>query len=292
MFGYIKVRRPDLRVREYEYYRAAYCGLCRSMGRCTGQCSRLSLSYDVAFLVLMRLALTGEAATFRRRRCVAHPWRRRTMMEPNEALMFSARAAALLTFEKCRDDVEDERGFARLCARVRCAFFGGAYRRAKKRLPALAARIREHLARLSELERARVASADEPAAVFGDLLADVMTCGLSGDAARVAAQIGRQTGRFIYLADAIDDLVKDAKTGNFNPVAALYGHTPDESERAALQDALTLCLEDLAAAFALLPASGDLTAVLENILYLGMPDAARRVLYGSGKERPREQRSL
>ena len=60
MFGYVKTHNPELRVAEYEYYRAAYCGLCRSMGKCTGQCSRMTLSYDFAFLALIRLALTGD----------------------------------------------------------------------------------------------------------------------------------------------------------------------------------------------------------------------------------------
>ena len=37
MFGYVKTVRGELRIREYEYYRASYCGLCRAMGKCTGQ---------------------------------------------------------------------------------------------------------------------------------------------------------------------------------------------------------------------------------------------------------------
>ena len=81
MFGYIRTAREELRVREYEYYRASYCGLCRSMGKCTGQCSRFALSYDFAFLANVRMALTQTAPTFRRRRCIAHPFRRRVMME-------------------------------------------------------------------------------------------------------------------------------------------------------------------------------------------------------------------
>ena len=57
MYGYIKAYAPELKVREQEYYRAVYCGLCRTMGKCTGQCSRLTLSCDVTFLALLRLLL-------------------------------------------------------------------------------------------------------------------------------------------------------------------------------------------------------------------------------------------
>ena len=68
MFGYIKTYPPELKVREQESYRALYCGLCREMGRCDGQCARLTLSYDFVFLTLVRLSVTGEAPTFRPRR--------------------------------------------------------------------------------------------------------------------------------------------------------------------------------------------------------------------------------
>ena len=45
MFGYVKPAYGELRVREHELYKAYYCGLCRAMGRTTGQLSRFSLNY-------------------------------------------------------------------------------------------------------------------------------------------------------------------------------------------------------------------------------------------------------
>ena len=119
MFGYVQTVRGELRVREYEYYRASYCGLCRSMGKCTGQCSRLLLNYDLAYLATVRMALLGVTPTFRRRRCIAHPFRRRMMMEPNEQLRYCAEATVILAYEKCRDDLSDERGWGRAKARLR-----------------------------------------------------------------------------------------------------------------------------------------------------------------------------
>ena len=60
MYGYVRTHAPELKVRQQEYYRAVYCGLCRTMGKCTGQCSRMTLSYDFTFFALVRMALTGE----------------------------------------------------------------------------------------------------------------------------------------------------------------------------------------------------------------------------------------
>ena len=96
------------------------------------------------------------------------------------------------------------------------------------------------------------------------------------------------------FADAIDDCEADAKSDNYNPILALYGERPGDEARADLHDALLLCLSDLEAAWNLLDTTGDpdRRAVIENILYLGMPDAAHRVLFGHEKEEIGEQQSL
>ena len=100
MFGYVRAARADMRVREYEYYRASYCGLCRSMGKCTGQCSRMLLSFDFAYLANVRMALAGTEPSFHPRRCIAHPFRKRMMMDRNEQLDFCAVASTILAYEK------------------------------------------------------------------------------------------------------------------------------------------------------------------------------------------------
>lgn len=282
MFGYVRIRKSELRIREYEYYRAAYCGLCRQMGKCTGQCSRLTLSYDVAFLVHVRMLLCGTVPVFKRRRCLVHPLKKRPMMEENDQLSYCADVSALLGYEKCRDDVADEGFGGSLKARLRCLFLSNAYRRARNRLPELAEALRGHLAALSRLERERPASVDAPAAIFGALVADMTAYGLSGPQERVARTIGDKVGRFIYIIDAIDDLEKDAKRGNFNPVLALFGEKPTNEERESIRVALIACLSDLEAALDLIEEHPrqEIKAVVENILYFGMPDTVRRVLCG------------
>lgn len=290
MFGYIKTKRSELRVREYEYYRASYCGLCRAMGKCTGQCSRMLLSYDFAFLVNLRMALNGTEPTYKRRRCIAHPFRRRVIMEINDDLRYAAAASSILAYEKCRDDLHDERGWRKLKARLRCIFLHGAYRRAKKRLPELAESVRAHLGRLAEKEKELRPSVDEVAIIFGDLLADIMSFGLAEGKKRIAETIGRQTGRFVYIIDAIDDLPEDLEKKRFNPLALLFGGMPGEAEKQSIETALITHLTDLEVAFDLMNdvADPNRRAILENILFLGMPDTIRRVLYGE-KETNKEE---
>ena len=282
MFGYVKTNRDELRLREYEYYRASYCGLCRSMGKCTGQCSRMLLSYDFAFLANVRMLIAGTDVCFKRRRCLVHPFRRRRMMENNEQLAYCARASAILAYEKCRDDVADERGFRRLGARLRCLFVFGAYRRAKKALPTLCASVRSHLARLSAEEQKKQEGVDLVAAIFGDLLADVAAFGFEGNEEKLARKIGFEVGRFVYVLDALDDMEKDAKRKRYNPFLLLYGEEMPKEEKNSVRVALIAGLCDLEAAFDLLPRGKDPAAreILNNILYLGMPQALDKVLKG------------
>ena len=282
MFGYVRASRADMRVREYEYYRASYCGLCRAMGKCTGQCSRMLLSFDFAYLANVRMALCATVPAFRKRRCIAHPLRRRVMMERNDQLDYCAAASAILAYEKCRDNVADERGFARLRARFACLFLKGAYKRAKKRAPELALSVRGYLEKLAALEKEKTPFVDEVAAVFGNLLADVTSHGLSGSSAVIARKIGFETGRVIYVLDALDDLAEDVKKGRYNPFALAYGNTLSEEDRKGVKDALLIYLSDMEAAFDLMDTAADPVRreILNNILYLGMPQAADRVLRG------------
>jgi hypothetical protein len=271
-----------MRVREYEYYRASYCGLCRAMGKCTGQCSRMLLSFDFAYLANVRMALCATVPTFRKRRCIAHPLRRRVMMERNDQLDYCAAASAILAYEKCRDNVADERGFARLRSRFACLFLKGAYKRAKKRVPELALSVRRYREKLAALEKEKTPFVDTVATVFGELLADVTAYGLSGTAAAIARKIGFETGRVIYVLDALDDLADDVKKGRYNPFALAYGDTLSEEDRTGVKDALLIYLSDMEAAFDLMDTAADPVRreILNNILYLGMPQAADRVLRG------------
>ena len=136
MFGYVRTVPSELRLREYECYRAYYCGLCRSMGKCTGACSRLTLSYDFVFLAACRAWLCGEKPETKRFRCALHPLRRRLTVTGSEQLDYCADASVLLSYHKCLDDLGDERGFRRLRAGLAKFALHGGYKKAKRRLPA------------------------------------------------------------------------------------------------------------------------------------------------------------
>ena len=293
MFGYVRVSKGELKVKEYELYRGAYCGLCRSMGKCTGQCSRMALSYDLTFLVALRLALTDTPVEFRHRRCLVHPLTKRSVMERNEVLDYCSYAAAILSYHKVKDDLADEKGFKWLRAVLMLPITASWRRRAlKSGLSELDGKVAEQLRRLAELEKSGPASVDAPARVFGELLSDMVSFGLEGSRKRIGAELGTHVGRWIYTVDALDDAAEDRKKGRYNPFVLLYGgRLPEGEELSLIADGLKAELVGAEAAMDLLET--DKTAVkniIENILYLGLPETVERIICvisegDNGKER-------
>ena len=287
MFGYIRTDAPELRLRDSECYRAIYCGLCRQMGNCTGQCSRLTLSYDFAFLATFRMSLTNEPMTIEKKRCLLHPLKKRNTLLCSPALAYCADASAILTHHKLMDDLKDEKGFKKLRARVASVLFGSAYRRAKRRYSVLDKTVKTLLDELGEYERDTGAppSADVPAAIFGNVMAAVCAEGLNGTDARIATTFGRAIGHWIYLVDAADDYRKDLASGAFNPFVRLFGADMTQKNAEGIALSLKRYLADAENAFLLIdhfPAP-EVREILCNILYLGLPRVADRVLQQAWK---------
>lgn len=283
MFGYIKPMIPELRVKEYELYRAAYCGLCEALGRSVTCSSRLSLSYDFVFLALVRMALLGESGKIERHRCLAHPTKKRAVIVESSELNYTARLSAVLTYHKLRDDIADNKGFKRLGV----GLLMPAARRMRKRARLDRAAedfIAERLAELSRLEREGCASFDRAAEPFGELMAYASAFGFEENSAsaRIAAEIGRHIGRYIYVIDAIDDLTDDIRSGAYNPFRAMYENPVKElvSNEENIRTALTMELVGASAAVELIDFSKtpEYGEIIKNIIYLGLPACTDKVL--------------
>lgn len=288
MFGYVKPRPDDLLVKEYAFYRAAYCGVCHAMRKETGFLSSLTLSYDIVFLAVCRMLLTDRHTCAKKCRCVAHPCRAKSCLTENEALTFAARVSAVLSYEKCLDDKKDKGG-----NKLKAVLALPALKKAAKRarLPFLSRETEECLAELSALEAQKVPSIDAPAAVFGDLLGLCFAEGLEGEAHALFYEVGYRLGIFIYAADAADDYRSDKKSGSYNPYVLLYpdgegfeSGIPDE-----VKTSLRLTLTALSEAIEKLSYKGDATLenIIKNTVYLGLPDRIDQL--GKPKSKKKEK---
>ncbi len=296
MFGYVKPFTPELKVAQAERYRALYCGLCREMGRATGQSSRLTLSYDFTFFAAVRMILQGEEPVFRPVRCPVHPVKKRLAVESTPALRLSAAVSAALVNGKNADDLADERGISRLRARLARPFAASMSARAQKLLPEGTTQgVFTRLDALGALEKENCPSADETAACFGDLLGWLFSLGLEGEAAQTARALGDGIGRFVYLCDAADDLPEDVKKKRYNPLYAGWGDLAlsdgalSDVLKSALSVSVPIGLEMAGEAAEKLDPSHPCTPIVKNIVYLGLPASLKHVLSGKrGKEPGKE----
>ncbi|MCI8332808.1 MAG: hypothetical protein HFE78_08295 [Clostridiales bacterium] len=276
MFGYIKPNREEMKVKEYHAYQAVYCGLCKCMGKCVSCSARFTLRYDFVFLALLRSALLKENFSFEQGRCFAHPFKKKVYALPNDSLIFCARASALLSYYQIEDQLLDHKGIHQLKYR---ALLLPAKRMLHKvdSLSELEQPVANHLHRLHQLEAAKEPSADAPAEIFGQLLGEVASFDLPATEKRIAHEICFHLGKWIYFADALDDLEKDRKTGNYNPLLTDHGPTLDQTVEFII-DAMAMERKAIGRAFDLIDFEDkDLKAILGNILEEGLPLAEQKI---------------
>ena len=113
MFGYVVVNKPELKFREFDVYRAYYCGLCHSLSKRHGLSGQLTLSYDMTFLVILLSSLYEPEHNVTSKRCVVHPLRRQNIIS-SEFTDYVADMNVILSYFKCLDDWHDDRSVLKL----------------------------------------------------------------------------------------------------------------------------------------------------------------------------------
>lgn len=281
MFGYVRPSMARLSEEEKNRFSAMYCGLCRVLGERYGSAARLILNYDFTFLALLLAAPTASQTVHRG--CIAHPIQGRDFYESSDALALCADCSVILTWWQLRDGVQDHGVVKGTGYRAAAAALHGAYRKARALRPEFDRRTAEHLARLGELEKANCASMDEAADTFAKLLQEISTQVDDPVKARVLDQMLYHLGRWIYLADAADDLAADFKSGSYNPLIPRFqltsGELTDEA-RETLVVSMDHSIRLMAAAFELWD-FGDWSAIIRATVYEGLFCVGKAVLEGT-----------
>ena len=282
MFGYVKPDIPELKVKEYDLWRAVYCGVCKSIARNFGELPRLNLSFDLAFLALMDMSVRGVRFEAEQQRCIAHPFVKRNCAVCTEGLDYSAYASIILLFHKLNDDRSDGKGVKQLASAVGIPFITGAYIKAGKKYPRLAAKVEKQVRAQAELEKERCPSIDRACEPTARIMQAVFY-ELGEDAARrkQLGSFGYFLGRFIYLTDALDDLRGDSEKGRYNPLLCRSGldRISDADFKRIAEStvfSVNMSLGLLADAYCKCNLT-NYRPILDNIIYLGLKDVFRQV---------------
>lgn len=274
MFGYVTPDKGEMKVREYECYRAVYCGLCMQLKADYGFVSRMLLNYDLVTVALLADGISGEKGSPCMKRCMANPLRRHCMHAGTQGLRLAAASLVLLSWYKLADDLEDE-PFARRFASGTLRFLlCRAHKKAAAAQPELDRLLAEQTVCQQTLEQAGCANPDEAAEPTGRMTAAILEkCAVRPEDAHILSRMGLFLGKILYWLDAAEDYDKDKEKGRYNVFLRMGLDRAAAIEQAALQ--CRLAAGEVARCYNLLRLELN-RPILDNIIFLGLPAGIRR----------------
>ena len=212
MFGYVRINKMDLTFREFDYYKGYYCGLCKYLKENHGEVSRLSLNYDITFLIVILTALYKLDSDITYERCIANPLKKK-MRIVNEITEYAASMNILLSYYKLEDNLYDDNGIK---DKLAYELYKGKLKKAYEKYPQKAEYIKQQLGNLRELEKQESKSIDKVSNTFGNLMGEIFVY-KKDEYEQNIRNIGFNLGKYIYILDAYEDLEEDNKKGRYNP---------------------------------------------------------------------------
>lgn len=283
MFGYVKTDKGELRVKEYELYKGLYCSLCNALSKRYGVFSRFILSYDMTFLLLVRLCEKGVAPSFKKGRCPFNPAKKCNYCQNgSEEFDFVCAAAVLMFYYKVKDNIADSRFFKKLLFLLLLPIAALWRKKAARLFPELEKIISESMEKQREAEREGTAVPDKAAHPSADALGKIFSLGAEKSSPALY-RFGYFVGRWVYLLDALDDIESDLKSRSFNVFVNKYSLSSKElpaDVHHEIESALNSSNGEALSAFKSCEFKFS-SEIIENILTGGMYRSAERVLKGN-----------
>lgn len=211
MFGYIQPDAPYLFKKDEKLYQALYCGLCKSIGKGCGQCARTALTYDMAFMSALVHNIKQEDVIIKKVRCAIHWLKRRPVaLVDDTTVLMGCINTALAYYKLCDDKADgDKKGIFR-------HLYKKGLKRAAKKHKAAVEMVREFTAKQSELEKDGCSVIDMACEPTAELMKKLSAYALGKYSTPETEALFYDLGKWVYLADALDDYDKDVKKGRYN----------------------------------------------------------------------------
>ena len=280
MFGYVRINKMDLTFREYEHYKAYYCGLCKYLKRNHTELSRLTINYDITFLIVLLSSIYQPSAQVFHEKCIVDPVKNKKHII-NYITEYAASMNILLAYYKLEDDVNDEGGIkSRLARQVYKKSFKTAY----DKYPKKADFIKKCLGELRSLEEDQSSSIDQTSNCFARLLEEIFDY-KDDDYRDRLRKVGFNIGKYIYIMDAYEDLDEDLEKGRYNPF------TSYEDDREALKDRVDKLIGMTLARLeeGILDLDIEVNkSIIDNIIYSGVYLRYKGLINGVNKKKQEE----
>lgn len=284
MFGYVKINKQELLVKDYEAYKAVYCGLCKTLGKRYSVFSRMLLNYDYTFFGVLMLASSDKAPEIKNQGCLFNPLCKKNCCTRVSHLDRAADALILTSYFKLCDSISDSKFLKSLGYRLLRFFFTPLYKKAKKLAPDVYEMLNTYITKQNETERKEIVYLDEAALPTAEFMANLLETSSADEInKRILRQIGYNLGKWIYTLDALDDVAADIKDKSFNPLINEYSLSAasDKNELAHVvsdvNKILDTCVYEAAKAVDLLSVN-RYEMIIKNVIYMGLPAEQGRIV--------------
>ncbi|MCH5297051.1 MAG: hypothetical protein J1E85_05210 [Ruminococcus sp.] len=276
MFGYLQIQKSELKVCEYDSYKAVYCGLCKQLGKDYSFLTRLILSYDCTFYAMLLMSVSRTCTGFVRKRCTCNPFKKCNFARCKSDSYNKATAFTVISaYYKIKDDIADGNFLKKLRSYLVLPFFSHWRKKAVKKYgyTELDSLVSNMLSMQLEDENSDTSNIDTSAHPTALMLAKLFESeAKTENDKRVYYEFGYNIGRWIYLIDAADDLQKDLKNNNFNPFVRA-----NRADYNYIQAVLNQSLARAFYAYNLMNIT-DFKGILDNMLLLGFPAMQNKVV--------------
>lgn len=260
MFGYININKMELKFKEYYSYKGYYCGLCKSLKTKYGNISRLTLNYDMTFLILLLTSLYEPDNKIYNERCLVHPKEKQLIIQ-NDITDYAASLNVVLSYYNMLDNWKDDRDYKSLAA---AKILEKGFKKSSSVLNDLTETVKLCLNNISMLEKQNIDDIDAVSNEFGYMMEEMFLY-KKDHWEQSLRKIGFYMGKYIYFIDAYDDMKKDEEKGSYNPFNKLNIENKEEYARSLLMLNLSLLSDEIEK----LPLVQD-KGIIDNIIYSGM----------------------
>lgn len=226
MFGYVTPLKSELKVREFEYFRSYYCGLCHEIKREYGNIPRFCLNYDLTFIGFLLEGLYSEPLKLQYVKCLKHPTSKLIIADKTKALNYSCNLSILFFNYKLKDNIIDDKSIKSSLFKL---LLSPSVKKNLLLINDIASHIDVNINNLSALENNKnFSTLDEICQPFSDTMGVILKAfpyDIENDSLELRENLywlGYYLGKWIYLIDALDDLKDDIYQNKFNPYNIIY----------------------------------------------------------------------
>lgn len=275
MFGYVVVHKDELKIKDFSRYGSYYCGVCRSLRDNYGISGQMTLTYDMTFIAVLLSGLYEDDTPAVMKHCVAHHIKKHPEIR-NEYTDYAAAMNVMLSYYKLKDNWEDDKSVK---SNLAAGMLKKAYKKAKKSYPDKAGIIERYIKEQHQMEDNNKTDIDTVSGCTGRMLGSLFT--MKDDEWKSNLyDMGFYLGKFIYIMDAFDDVEKDIKHNNFNPLKDRAG-SADFNEYC--KRILNIVAAESAKYFERLPIIQNID-ILRNIMYAGIWSRYNKLVMSDNKK--------